>query len=220
MFTYKLLAILRETPKAMQLRIENKGDIWLPRYLIERVDRDIVVIKENAMSMLNHQAIHNQKGFNPDNSWRYITVFSDASFKNGIYGAGVWIKYTNNQTENVTKTLLLGLNGECRTNTQAEEIALQTGLDFVMQVLKPPTSRIIVLQSDCQSALQKIQKPDDRNVYCKWVKGHQGGRNARSWVNELCDRVATDMRVSYPRKVMKFNPETPRDILLNIDKYS
>lgn len=207
---YKVIAIVRETQKAILLRIQCVGDKWIPKSQIISLERGVLTLAERGNNLVNSS----------QDCTRFITIFSDASYKSGIFGAGVWIKYSSSSQVLTPKTLLLGINGKCKDNSVAELIGLQTGLNFVIDNLKPPENRIIVVQCDSQFALQRIDTTKcNVPVYKKHVKGHQGGKNPRSWVNELCDKVASTMRKQHNTKPVSYDKNNPRKILLDYGKF-
>ena len=126
----------------------------------------------------------------------FVTIFADASFcpNTKAAGFGGWAKYGQQGT--VFKAG--GRLYQCQTPTDAEYEAI---LEMLRRMIKrniPVEKTILVIQSDCKPAIQRCKTRRPREIFdlpvraikFKWVKAHQGGVNARSYVNEFCDETA------------------------------
>ncbi len=147
-----------------------------------------------------------------------ITVFSDASVKDGKAGYGYWFKsahassygYGDLPTAHVPTAELQGICAGMRAALQAHA-DFKGDLAFVVQcdnlqalgALIPglnarpaktsphPIYTVKVWTQPLRDELQALRKKLDRTpVYLKHVKGHRGTRDARSAVNTLTDRLA------------------------------
>lgn len=129
--------------------------------------------------------------FQPAN---WITLFADASWcpKTRAFGWAFWVKY-DSPAKTLTRT---GGGIGIESATAAEIIALMYGIGFIEENI-PFGGKNIVVQSDCTGALDHVRqglfslvKAGAIRAYTKHVKGHQKGVDNRSWVNELCDKLA------------------------------
>lgn len=125
---------------------------------------------------------------------RFVTLFTDASFcpDTRAWGWAAWIKYGR-----PAKTLRLSGGGfNCRGSHLAELRALEQGVKAIVGQV-PIGSKIVVIQSDCKGALDKVS---DKKLIAggasfvrkKHVKGHQGVACPRSAVNTWTDRAARE----------------------------
>lgn len=128
---------------------------------------------------------------NPD---LFITVFADASHCPNTKACGwaAWIKYGHP----ATTQRLQGRQADIGTSNLAELLALQSAIDYIERHI-PFHDKILVIQSDCQGALNKLEdrverlkRHGARHVKLKWVKGHNGRKDSRSAVNSWCDEAA------------------------------
>ena len=129
----------------------------------------------------------------------YITVFADASYcsDSKAYGWCFWLKHGAQGTNVIEQDGGFGL----ASSEDAELEALHAGLRYVQDKLVFK-AKVVVVQSDCVGALRRLRPACDalkragaQAVVPKHVKGHQGGKEKRSWVNELCDtRAKQEMR--------------------------
>lgn len=126
---------------------------------------------------------------------KYITLFADASHcpHTKAYGWCFWAKF-GDPAQTVVES---GGGWRMKNSTYAEAEAILQALKFAATI--PLLGRIVVLQSDCISALEceRVQRPlkeliqlGARDAYHKHVKGHEGNKTSRSAVNSLCDRNA------------------------------
>lgn len=129
----------------------------------------------------------------------FITIFTDASFCPDTKATGwaVWIKYGDNGTVVQHKGGYIAHNHEHAL--QGELFALQASIEMCRLleernriVLK---NKIVILQSDCQEALKRVDttflyQNGVQHVKKKWVKAHTGGKDKRSSVNNWCDVTA------------------------------
>lgn len=134
--------------------------------------------------------------FRGSDNW--ITMFADASFCHETKAMGwcCWIKYGH-----PAETAVIDGAGISEGSTQAEVAAINSGLDFLDSFPDEwLENKFLTVQSDSRDALRAVQARLDtmyrerrmRRAYTKHVRGHQGSINARSYINELCDRKAKD----------------------------
>lgn len=129
---------------------------------------------------------------------KYITVFADASHcpYTRAWGYGFWAKWGI-----PAKSAYRSGGGQnCPNATVAESQALEAALRWILQEVAPREAKgkILVVQSDCTGALSKLlpllksvkKTLKLEKAYTKHVKGHQGYGDARSAVNEICDKKA------------------------------
>jgi hypothetical protein len=129
----------------------------------------------------------------------FITIFTDASFCPDTKASGwaVWIKYGENGT--VVKHKGGYIAGGYEHSYNAEKFALEMSVDMCRllkehnrMVLK---DKIVVIESDCQGALNSLDTSVLTNlgvsyVKRKWVKAHTNRNDKRSVVNNWCDVTA------------------------------
>lgn len=123
---------------------------------------------------------------------KFITLFTDASYcpETRAWGWAAWIKYGA-----PAETLRLSGGGFCcQGSAQAELLALKQGIEAVASQV-PVQGKVVVIQSDCVSALERIcveLLAGALGVRKKHVKGHQGVKCPRSAVNTWTDRAARE----------------------------
>ena len=125
----------------------------------------------------------------------FITVFADASHcpRTLATGVGFWMKYTNKQGKVQTLT-----DSNSYRDVKYPHLAELLGLEFALENVAEHVDcaqKTLVLQCDNRWALSNIKLPSEmaqnlKGYKAKWVKGHQGNKNARSYVNEVCDKLA------------------------------
>lgn len=123
---------------------------------------------------------------------KFVTLFTDASFcpRTRAWGWAAWVKYGA-----PAETLRLSGGGKhCQGSNQAEFLALKYGIQAVATQV-PVEGKVIVVQSDCVSALERIginplTEAGAVAVRKKHVKGHQGLKCPRSAVNTWADHEA------------------------------
>ncbi|MBZ9574572.1 hypothetical protein [Modicisalibacter sp. MOD 31.J] len=123
---------------------------------------------------------------------RFVTMITDASHcpHTRATGWAVWIKH-GAPAETIRESG--GLTGP-KDSHQAERHALDRGVEILKERVSLDDV-ILVVQSDCQGALNKVgvaqlKALGARYVKLKWVKGHQGVKDPRSAVNTWCDKEA------------------------------
>lgn len=130
------------------------------------------------------------KTFDPG---KFVTMFCDASFCPNTKACGwaVWIKHGL-----IPETIRLSGTAEnIKDSIQAEFRALQEGVAYLADKMTL-TNLIIVIQSDCVGALDKLEtqhlvkEKGAQYVKHKHVKGHRGLQDARACVNTWCDKQA------------------------------
>lgn len=135
------------------------------------------------------------KTFDPG---KFVTMFCDASFCPNTKACGwaVWIKH-GKEPETIR---LSGTAENIKDSIQAEYKALQEGVEYLATKMNL-TGLIVVIQSDCVGALDKIEtghlskEHGAQYVKHKHVKGHRGLQDARACVNTWCDKQAkSEMR--------------------------
>lgn len=140
--------------------------------------------------------------------FRYITIFADASFchQTGAAGIAFWVR-DSDRIERHSKSLTFAV----QNSRIAESIALSTGIIWALNHFDPQPGDRLSIQSDCMQALELIigaakNRTEEEfrmadtvvsavnragvTLHPKHVKGHQGGIDSRSHVNEWCDRAA------------------------------
>lgn len=130
------------------------------------------------------------KHFDPG---KFVTLFTDASFCPDTRAWG-WAAWCKHGAPAVTIRRSGGGFG-CPGSNHAESLALRHGIGVLLNEDIDLVGKIIVIQSDCQGALDGL---DDmvllvagaKAVRKKHVKGHQGTKCARSSVNTWTDREA------------------------------
>lgn len=133
---------------------------------------------------------------------KFITVFTDASFcpftKAG--GIAVWIKYG---AFGSTLRFSRGIK-RCTNASNLEYTAMKHITSVLTQNNVNLVDKIVVIQSDCTSAIQRFEGSGRyrwilklaKMVKLKHVKAHQGYGDARSAVNSWCDEAAkAEMRI-------------------------
>jgi len=128
----------------------------------------------------------------------FITIFTDASFCQNTKGTGwaVWIKYG----ENITVRHQGGYIAKKGYHSgHAESHALEHALWMCKRLREVGRmdlkNKVVILQSDCQSALNNLdvsslRKQGVQYIKKKWVKAHTGKSDNRSLVNNWCDVTA------------------------------
>lgn len=126
----------------------------------------------------------------------FITIFTDASFCPNTKATGwaVWMKYGANGTIVKHKGGYVSLDDE--HSNDAELFGLEKAIEMCGQlvdhnrmVLK---GKVVILQCDCQGALDKVNvtplyRRGVQHVKRKWVQGHSRKVNQRTFVNKWCD---------------------------------
>ena len=142
----------------------------------------------------------------------WVTIYTDAGFKDGRGTWGVWIRTTN---ERIIK------NGVCHPNIKdsnlAEMYAILAGVIIVLRTYPDMNIDGILIKSDSRTAINWAkwngQQPRnaaaakmrarlwlmleerDCRIRCVWVKGHQNpGRGTAAFLNNAVDLLATDAR--------------------------
>ncbi|MEO9497629.1 MAG: hypothetical protein ABJG42_24360 [Vibrio splendidus] len=132
---------------------------------------------------------------------RFITAFTDGSFchDTSAYGCSYWIR----DGENAPVTNSKGGIGIANCG-QAEIEALNGAIDWINNNCHL-AGRVVILQSDSLEALNKcnyyVLKRKAKFVKLKHVKAHSSARTKRSWVNNVCDKLAKDQMKGYRESV-------------------
>lgn len=142
------------------------------------------------------------------NGKRYITVNTDASYKDGVGGYAIWIK-----DDEYTQKVSGACKGEIRDSNAAELCAILNAL-YILSKKDLSKIDVIVVNTDSSYAIGYLGKNYDRSKYerfdkpyeallkdiskpikFKKVKGHTKGKDSRHWVNNWCDSKAKEERV-------------------------
>lgn len=153
-----------------------------------------------------------------------ITVFSDASFKDGIAGWGFWFKSSHGTgvgdgaapAFSAAHAELLGIlaaaaeavrcHQDCgplalliQCDSQAALGAfLHLGMARVARSSPMPISRRKQLAREERDALLRFRAQHPAiPIYLKHVKGHSKNGDARSWVNGYTDKLASTARLAH-----------------------
>ncbi len=129
-----------------------------------------------------------------------VTIYTDASFKDGLGGWAVWIR------SNEGRIVKAGRCPPYVTNAlQAEVCAIYCGLHLAVKAW--PHATAFLVRTDCQGACFDPRRPHrseqldrlrqlmsavlgDRRLHHKWVKGHQRGNGVQAYLNRQCDLLA------------------------------
>ncbi len=138
---------------------------------------------------------------------KWITIFADASYCNKTKAAGIAV-WGRNATEFLRFSQAISF--PVYSNTEAETIAMCTGVIMALETLSPDGGDRLSIQSDCIHAINALRdnkgSTEVEKHFCtkaanamrdynvtptfKHVKGHSGAGNPRSAVNDFCDRNA------------------------------
>ncbi|QWS69884.1 RNase H [Vibrio phage vB_VpS_PG28] len=135
---------------------------------------------------------------NGDTSALFITVFTDASWcpDTKAYGCAYWVKI--GAAVHGTEYAWGGYN--CKSAEDAELEALEKSVEVVLQS-KAFVDKVIVLQSDCLNALNRLRLPPSfklaRHVKKKHVKAHTNHQTKRTSINAKMDRMAKEKMKVY-----------------------
>ncbi|UOX39906.1 RNase H [Vibrio phage V-YDF132] len=148
--------------------------------------------------------MNNPKGIKVDNANKdsklsnqsmqdtFVTIFTDASWcpDTKAYGCAYWVKI--GRSDDALIDSWGGIN--CKNAEEAEVEALRKSVEVVYRSGQF-INRIIVIQSDCLNALNRVVLPDRmqklaRHVKLKHVRAHTNGATKRSKVNEKMDKLA------------------------------
>ena len=143
---------------------------------------DFIDIHKKSMSKLKNKKIDSNK---------FITIFTDASYDYSIKAAGWagWIKH-GHPAETIR---LSGKLFDIQNINIAEKYAIELSIKELIERNITVKDKIIVIQSDSEYALSKVDisgLKDALRVNLKHVKGHQGKKCVRSAVNTWCDKEA------------------------------
>lgn len=151
-----------------------------------------------------------------------VTVNTDASFREGSAGYAFWIVCNLGRIQKGGK-----LRGVIRSPHDAETMAIANALHTLVHA-KFDGIRKVIVNTDCLPAIASIKKTDNEkrkvkvlaalkvkqyilvlkskgiSVEFRHVKAHNGAPDARSRVNEWCDRTAKHyMKISYYESKLK-----------------
>lgn len=147
-----------------------------------------------------------------------VTIFTDASFdpRNRAAGWSAWVKF--GPALDQTVRLFGPVKDDPCSALGAELAAIANVLHAAARSLRLGADDLVILQTDCLTAIDVIEGRSRRPLRRKFVaackgnidqtlqahgfrldlrhvKAHQGGHDRRSWVNEWCDTAAkTQMR--------------------------
>tara|TARA_R110000765_G_scaffold8465_6_gene27319 strand:- start:5006 stop:5362 length:357 start_codon:yes stop_codon:yes gene_type:complete len=105
-----------------------------------------------------------------------VTLYTDASFKEGKAGLHVYIKSNEGKIEHSEAF-------ECTDNNIAEIHAIEVGLKIIEGITLNPD---VLVCCDNRAAIAWSKQQGHR---VKWVRGHR-----RNWMNNRCDRYARKVR--------------------------
>ena len=130
----------------------------------------------------------------------FVTVFTDGSYcpETKAYGCAIWVK-----DGVTTKPLIESWGGYNAPNSQyAEEEALFWAVKHVAETAEL-SGRIVVIQSDCLDALNKLDTKPLRGakyIKLKHVKAHTSNKTKRSKVNAIVDDLAGKKMLKYRKR--------------------
>lgn len=152
-----------------------------------------------------------------------ITVFSDASFRDGCVGHGYWIKSKHKETTNkgfaladsVNSAELTGclraleiavhlhshIEGEKAYIVQCDSLAalgalITRGVGIAAKTSPIPIpARNSLTQQEDERITEFLSAHPNLTIWLKHVKGHTAGRDGRSGVNRTVDRLARQARM-------------------------
>lgn len=155
-----------------------------------------------------------------------ITINTDASFS-GEHQKGGYAFYI------VCNDFRIKSGGpfraDPRNSEDAEMMAIGNAIATLLRRVELPKTKLLVINSDCKSGLSKIDKPNkilkvknrplprkirglidellkrigNPKVDFRHVKAHNGHPDARSWVNDWCDKEAKRHMKESVRKMNK-----------------
>lgn len=142
-----------------------------------------------------HVDRQNKDAAKPDNSDKFVTVFTDASHcpDTNAWGVAVWIKCKEYPKAHIFTRGGIGLTN----STEAEAEGIKLALEHLIAE-EITANRIVVIQCDNIEALKRFEAS-----HMKWkmtlkaevlkfkhVKGHSGHGTNRSYINRICDERA------------------------------
>lgn len=128
----------------------------------------------------------------PKDGAKFLTIFTDASFKDGLYGTGHWYKLDKDPHTG-------GTFGTCKTPEEAEILGLLYAMDAILLQGFDLSEVIVVVQCDCIGALSKVSfdRLNALKVVKKHVKGHSSAGTKRTYVQRMCDSIARAKRLDF-----------------------
>lgn len=230
---YFFVLKIKETEEAFLLRNRTFGQFWIPKKLVNNyikkhdsqynLDYDAVSIVDFKFLELLNQAKIDPKLLSVKSSSN-ITLFSDASFRNGYAGFSCWIKHPAELEKNskfidkngLTACKILLSNGKTDNNIDAEIIALRKGILYLLENGYLKNGIHLSLQTDCLTIIDKLEnefKDEFESMGCsykfKHVYSHTRNNDSRSIVNELCDISAKNIR-----KLLEFHNKKVNNLIV------
>ncbi|MFW0778546.1 MAG: hypothetical protein ACN2B6_12595 [Rickettsiales bacterium] len=127
----------------------------------------------------------------PHSEGLFVTIFTDASVCHNTkaYGCALWAKAGKS-----AKPFQKAWGGRgCKGSSYAELEALEGAVWYALNEIDC-TGMVVVIQSDCIGALNKLDisalRSKAKYVKLKHVKAHVGKRTNRSKVNDIVDQMA------------------------------
>ena len=132
----------------------------------------------------------------------FVTCFTDASFcpESGAWGIAFWLKHGMTDKP-IVKSKGGKVNPKSTNSTKIEAQALEYAKDYICEECMIH-DKVIVIQSDCLSALEQFsenpfKKKGARFVKKKHVKAHTSNKTRRTSVNRIVDREAKKQMRKY-----------------------
>lgn len=143
----------------------------------------------------------------------YVTINTDASFKDGVGGYAYWITTNSKRYTGHGK-----IQSKLTNSTQAEVCAIGYAIAFLISNNIQLDVDCFVFNTDSMNAryniengkgqfgsrvkrgVKKLRKTYNASSYFKHVRAHTGKNDARSYVNEWCDSKAKKWTGANPQK--------------------
>ena len=144
-----------------------------------------------------------------------VTIFTDASFDHRTQAAGwsAWIKF--GPLPDQTRRYFGPVKAQCHDSHAAELAAIANAVFLAHRGLKLSGADRVIVQSDCQTAIDLAQGKDNAllrrkairrmvksirdtvasggfAIELRHVKGHRGAADRRAAVNSWCDKTARE----------------------------
>lgn len=134
---------------------------------------------------------------------KWITVFADASFRDGCAGYAFFVR----DEKRIVKRAYTYVPAPCPSSVTAELTAMVHALAYAITLFEHSPGDRISAQTDCTYVIDRFELEDrdvTRNlmhdirslgisVHWKHIKAHTGASDRRSYVNRWCDRAAKTM---------------------------
>lgn len=137
------------------------------------------------------------------------TVYTDAGLKDGVATGAFWFRGYYGKLTGSKKFPSIA-----RDSTEAELLAIHFALNSILGRVPFLTTLLIVTDSksaqsivwrgtenvkyrDLSQSIQQLSRTHKCKILVKWVKGHKKQNTISSWVNNWCDRKATQARIKH-----------------------